>query len=477
MQYSQFIAGEFCAGSSAQMFEVISPSTGQALGSYAMAAAADVARAIECARDAHASWKTSGPVQRAELLRRIAAQMRGDRDRFATQIASELGKPNSEAQKEVDVAAEMFEWSAEEARRLYGRVIPARSPGIQQIAQLEPIGVVAAFSGWNAPAITPARKISAALAAGCAVVIKPSEETAGVALLIAQACQRAGTPAGLVNMVFGNPAEIAEQLCTSPDIAMLTFTGGTEVGKQLGAKAAAHMKKATLELGGHAPVIVWKDVDIDQVAAATVATKYRNAGQVCTSPTRFLVHESIYDAFCEAFVAHAKKVRVLDPFDAQAQMGPLKNQRRRQAIDQLVHNARESGAQVLTGGKAVEGMAGYFYEPTVIALRDRKADVARLEPFGPVALLIPVKDADEALAEANSLPFGLAAYAFTNDMRLAHRFANEIESGVVCINELQASLPETPFGGYKDSGLGSEGGIEGLREFLRVKCVRQGGLA
>ncbi|QIL80106.1 NAD-dependent succinate-semialdehyde dehydrogenase [Diaphorobacter sp. HDW4A] len=477
MQYSQFIHGEFCAGSSSETFEVISPSTGQMIGSYAMASIADVARAIDCAKTAQASWKKMSVLQRSELLRKIATEMRADRNSFATQIASELGKPYSEAQKEVDIAAEMFEWSAEEARRLYGRVIPARAAGIQQIAQLEAVGVVAGFSGWNAPAITPSRKISAALAAGCAIVIKPSEETAGVALLIAQACQRAGAPAGLVNMVFGNPAEIADQLCSAPDIAMITFTGGTEVGKQLGAKAALHMKKATLELGGHAPVIVWSDVDVDKVAASTVATKYRNAGQVCTSPTRFLVHESIYDAFCESFVTHARKVRVLDPFDGQAQMGPLKNRRRLHAIDQLVENARQSGAEVLTGGKAMTGQPGYFYEPTVIALRDKTADVSRIEPFGPVALIIPVKDADEALKEANSLPFGLAAYAFTNDMKLAHRFANEIESGVVCINELQASLPETPFGGYKDSGLGSEGGIEGLREFLRVKCVRQGGLA
>jgi len=257
---------------------------------------------------------------------------------------------------------------------------------------------------------------------------------------------------------------------------MITFTGGTEVGKQLGAKAALHMKKATLELGGHAPVVIWNDIDIDKVAASCVATKYRNAGQVCTSPTRFLIHKDIFDAFCERFVSHANELRVMDPLDAQAQMGPLKNQRRLDAIEGLVRNAVGAGATLLAGGSAIDGH-GYFYKPTVLALHDRTADVCRIEPFGPVALMIAVDTADEAVAEANALPFGLAAYAFTNDMKLAHRFANDIQSGVVCINELQASLPETPFGGYKDSGLGSEGGIEGLREFLRVKCVRQGGLA
>jgi succinate-semialdehyde dehydrogenase/glutarate-semialdehyde dehydrogenase len=376
----------------------------------------------------------------------------------------------------VEVAAEMFEWSAEEARRLYGRVIPARGPGIRQTVQLEPRGVVAGFAGWNAPAITPARKISAALAAGCSMVLKPSEETAGVALLIAAAMERAGLPAGLVNMVFGEPADIAGQLCSAPQVAMITFTGATSVGREFGARAAAHMKKATLELGGHAPVVVWSDADLDRVAAACVAAKFRNAGQVCTSPTRFLVHEGVHAAFCAKFVEHARRLKVGDPFDPACQMGPLKNPRRRAAIAALVDNAQASGAQLLLGGRAIDG-PGFFYEPTVLAVRDKRSDVSRMEPFGPVALMIPVRDADEALREANSLPFGLAAYAFTQDMRLAHRFASEIDSGVVCINELQASLPETPFGGSKDSGLGSEGGIEGLREFLKPKCIRHGGLA
>lgn len=475
MKYSQYIDGEFCGGTGEEELAVVSPATGQEIGRYQAASQNDIAQAIDCAHRAFGSWRKTSATQRSELLRKVANEMRLDRDLLSRQITAELGKPLYEAQKEVDVAAEMFEWAAEEARRLYGRLIPARAPGIQQFAQLEPYGVVAGFSGWNAPAITPSRKISAALAAGCTIVLKPSEETIGVALLIAQAIERAGLPRGTVNMVFGDPASIADQLCASPLVSMITFTGGTDVGKQLGAKAALHMKKATLELGGHAPVVIWNDVDIDKVAAACVATKYRNAGQVCTSPTRFLIQKDIFDAFCEQFVTHAQNVRVMDPLDSQAQMGPLKNQRRLNAIDGLVRNAVESGATLLAGGSAIEG-PGYFYKPTVLALQDKTADVCRIEPFGPVALMIPVETADEAIAESNALPFGLAAYAFTNNMKLAYRFVNEIQSGVVCVNELQASLPETPFGGYKDSGLGSEGGVEGLREFLRVKCVRQGGL-
>lgn len=476
MKYSQFIDGSFVDGTGAEVFEVVSPSTGDILGKYPFASPEDVRRAIASAKKALPAWKKVSCNQRSNILRDVADEIRTDRDALSRQISLELGKPYAEAQKEVDTAAEMFDWAAEEARRLYGRVIPARSPGVVQVAQLEPMGVVGAFSGWNAPAITPSRKISAALAAGCTIVLKPSEETAGVALIIAQSAQRAGVPPGVLNLVFGNPGEIADIVCTSPDVAMITFTGGTEVGKSLGAKAAAHMKRATLELGGHAPVVVWSDADLDKVASSTAATKFRNAGQVCTSPTRFLVHESVYSAFCEKLVLQAKKINVGDPFDASYTMGPLKNQRRLAAIEALVSNARESGAQVLTGGERKAG-PGFFYEPTVIAVNDLSADVCRIEPFGPVAVIIPIKDADDAISEANRLPFGLASYVFTNDMKLAYRFSNEIESGVVCINELQASLPETPFGGYKDSGLGSEGGIEGLREFVRTKCIRQGGLA
>ncbi|WP_459617416.1 NAD-dependent succinate-semialdehyde dehydrogenase [Bordetella sp. 2513F-2] len=476
MHYTQFIDGAFADGTGEAIFEVMSPSSAEALGCYKHASADDVRRAVTSASNALPAWKQTGAVQRSVILRKTADEIRAGRDALARQITLELGKPYAEAQKEVDVAAEMFEWAAEEARRLYGRVIPARTRGIVQVAQLEPMGVVGAFSGWNAPAITPSRKISAALAAGCTIVIKPSEETAGVALILAQAAQRAGVPAGVLNMVFGHPAGIADMLCTAPEVAMITFTGGTAVGKELAAKAAAHMKRATLELGGHAPVVVWHDVDLDRVAASCVATKYRNAGQVCTSPTRFLVHESIYAEFSRKFAQAARALKVGDPFDPATQVGPLKNARRLAAIEALVQDAKAKGAEVLCGGRRIDA-PGYYYEPTALGVRDLAADACHIEPFGPIALMMPVRDADEALREANRLPFGLAAYAFTQDMRLAHRFADEIESGVVCVNELQASLPETPFGGYKDSGLGSEGGTEGMREFLRTKCVRQGGLA
>ena len=473
MSYSQWIAGAFRQGASTQRFTVINPSTGQPLGDYAHATSADVQAAIDAANQALRTWSKTPALERSTMLRRVATLMRERAETIGTQIARELGKPLGEAQKEVVTAAEMFEWAAEEARRVYGRTIPSRTGGITQTMVLEPIGVVAAFAGWNAPAITPARKISGALAAGCTIVIKPSEETAGVALCIARAMQDAGVPDGVVNMVFGDPGEIADQLCTSAQVAMVTFTGATSVGKQIGAKAASMMKRATLELGGHAPVIVCDDADVDRVARMAVATKYRNAGQVCTSPTRFLVQAGVFDAFCARFVQAAQAIKVGDPFNPATQMGPLKNARRLQAIDQLVQDARGRGLTIATGGERI-GTEGFFYQPTVIVRPSIDCDAANIEPFGPVALISPFAELDDAIAEANRLPFGLASYAFTNNLERAHRLASEIDSGVVCINEWQASLPETPFGGHKDSGLGSEGGIEGLQEFLRVKCVRLG---
>ncbi|MCP1645004.1 succinate-semialdehyde dehydrogenase/glutarate-semialdehyde dehydrogenase [Pseudomonas citronellolis] len=473
MNYSQFIAGEFRQGQSESRITVFNPSNGNPLGTYACADQADIHDAIRAAASAFATWKKTSIVERSGILRRAAALIRDRADAFAERIALELGKPLGEGRKEVATAAEMFEWAAEEARRLYGRTIPARTEDVSQTVVWEPKGPVAAFSGWNAPAITPARKISGALAAGCTIVIKPSEETAGVALLMARALADAGVPDGVVNMVFGDPAEIAHLLCSAPEISMITFTGATAVGKELGAKAAQSLKGATLELGGHAPVIICDDVDVDRIATAAVMAKFRNAGQVCTSPTRFLVQRRIFEEFTGKFVRATESLRLGDPFAPEVQMGPLKNPRRVEALQRLVEDARARGCQVLTGGERV-GSTGCFFKPTVILQPSVDSLAAQVEPFGPLALISSFENLDEAIAEANRLPFGLAAYAFTNHLGNASRLAMEIDSGVVCINEWQASLPETPFGGHKDSGLGSEGGIEGIQAFLNMKLVRQG---
>lgn len=473
--YTQYIDGQWRRGSSDRVQQVLDPATGQSNGELAHASAGDVDEAVAAAVAAFSTWRKVPAIERARVLRKTADLMRDQREQIGRIITLELGKPLKEAVAEVVTAAEMFDWSAEECRRLYGRSIPARGAGLLQLAQYEPIGPVAAFAGWNAPAITPARKISAALAAGCSIVLKPSEETPGVALAIARALAEAGVPPGVVNLVFGDPAQIADQLLTAPGIRMVTFTGATSIGRQLGEKAASSMKRATLELGGHAPVIVMDNVDVERVARSAVATKYRNAGQVCTSPTRFYVHERIYSHFTEVFSEAAKALRVGPGLEEGTQMGPLKNLRRREAIERLVEDARERGVRVVTGGRSGQG-AGFFFEPTVLADFNNDCRAANEEPFGPLALLRPFSTVEEAVSEANRLPFGLASYVFTRDLLQAQHFAEAIESGVVCINEWQASLPETPFGGVKDSGLGSEGGIEGLREFLQVKCVRQGSI-
>lgn len=471
--FTQYIAGEWRAGRGTAASPVLDPATGQSHGDLAHASEADVGDAVAAATQAFATWRKVPGIERARLLRATGELMRARRAEIGRTITFELGKPLDEAMREVDTAAEMFEWSAEEARRSYGRVIPARAAGILQTAQLEPIGPVAAFSGWNAPAITPSRKISGALATGCTIVIKPSEETPGVALAIARAAADAGVPTGVLNMVFGDPGRIADQLLEAPDIRLVTFTGGTSVGKQIGEKAARTMKRATLELGGHAPVVVMDDVDVDAVARSAVATKFRNAGQVCTSPTRFYVHERVYERFVKSFAEAARALRVGNGLDASVQMGPLKNARRREAIERMIDDARTQGVSVAAGGLRIDG-PGFFHQPTVLAGFTDACRAATEEPFGPLALLRPFSTLDQAIAEANRLPFGLAAYVFTRDLLNARRLSEEVDSGVVCVNEWQASLPETPFGGFKDSGLGSEGGIEGLREFQRIKCIRQG---
>lgn len=472
MQYSQYISGKFRDGSSENVYDVLNPSNLETLGKLKFTNSKDIEEAIHSAKNAFEIWRKTTAYDRSVLIRKIANCMYKQVDQLAEQISLELGKPLQDAKKEVQTAAEMFEWASEEARRIYGKTIAPRTARIKQTVVYEPVGVVAAFSGWNAPAITPARKISAALAAGCSIVIKPSEETAGIALKIAQIIDELDFPKGVVNMIFGNPEQISNILCESSDIAMITFTGATSIGKSLAEKASKHLKKLTLELGGHAPVIICEDVDVEKVAEAAVTAKFRNAGQVCTSPTRFLIHESIFNEFSQKFVEHAKKIKVGNPFDARTQMGPLKNARRLSAIEDLVWNARNLGVEVATGGKKIEKLSGYFYAPTVLMQPSLDVQVNHIEPFGPVAILSSFDDLVTALSEANRLPFGLAAYAFTNNFSYIERISNEIESGVISINDWQASLPETPFGGVKDSGLGTEGGSEGIHEFLKIKTVR-----
>lgn len=452
--------------------EVIDPATLAVLGRVPVAAPDDIDEALEAARRSFPGWHDTPPLERAAILRRAASLMRERTPLLAWLITRELGKPLAESEKEVATAAEMFEWAAEEARRTYGRLIPGRVGGIRQMAVPEPVGPVAAFSGWNAPAITPSRKIAGALAAGCSIVIKPSEETPAIALEIGRALADAGLPAGVLNMLFGDPGEISKRLIASPVIRMVTFTGSTSIGRELAVMAAAGLKRATLELGGHAPVLVFDDADPEAAADALLAAKLRNAGQICTSPTRMFVQQGVYERFVPRLAERARSWRVGNGLEAGVQMGPLANPRRLAAMETMVADAVKHGAQLAAGGTRLD-LPGWFWAPTV--LRDVGPDclAANTEPFGPLALVQPFRETDEALALANRLPFGLASYVFTRDAATARLASERIESGVVCINHCQASLPETPFGGFKDSGLGKEGGVEGLQEFMQIKYVSQ----
>ena len=467
-----FIDGEWRSKEGRACDSVLNPSTGAVLGELPHASAADLDEALVSSVRGFELWRRMPAVDRGAILQRAASLILERKEAIAGLITLELGKPIAESRIEVDTAAGIFAWNAEEGRRAYGRVIPSRSRAIQQMAVREPLGPIAAFAPWNAPAITPARKVSSALAAGCSVIIKPAEETPATALAIAAALADAGLPAGVLNVVFGDPALISQKLLASPITRGLTFTGSTEIGKQLGALAVQTMKKITLELGGHAPVLIFGDIDPEAAAISAATAKFRNSGQVCTSPTRFFVHESIHDRFAAKLAELASAIAVGDSFAPTTRMGPLAHARRVESMERFVDDAHARSIKVVAGGVRC-GNQGFFYRPTVLAAVDNDCMASNVEPFGPLAATAPFSTMDDAIRLANRLPFGLASYVMTHDMRNAAEVTEAIQSGNVIINHWQASLPESPFGGYKDSGLGSEGGIEGLQEFQTIKYVSQ----
>ena len=463
-----YVAGRWIGAGERETRPVISPSTGEVVARLPMATDADLDDALAAAERGFAQWRRTPAYARSLIVRRIGQLIREKVELYAQVTAHDLGKPLADGRREALTAAEMFEWAAEECRRSYGREIPGRSGGQSLTARLELVGPVAAFSPWNVPAVTPARKISGALAAGCSIILKAAEETPGAAVLIAQAAEAAGLPAGVLNLVFGDPAAISRRLLDSPVTKALTFTGSTRVGRDLAARAGAGLMRMTLELGGHAPVLVFDDIDPEAVADAAVVAKFRNSGQVCTSPTRFYVHKAIYRRFADRFVDGAKALRVGDPFDPEIQMGPVANERRLETMERLTADARGRGVAVAAGG-ARRSDRGYYWSPTVLTDAGDECLAANEEPFGPLALLTPVASLDEALTRANRTPQALAAYAFTHDSRIQAALREELNAGTVGVNHWQASWPETPFGGRGASGLGLEGGIEGLQAFQQVK--------
>ena len=464
-----YIDGDWTDGTDGRGDDIVNPATGQVLGRVPFAGPDDVDRAIGAAGAAFPAWRDAGPERRGAILRRAAALIHERAAEIGRVMTLEEGKPLAEATGEAHRAATQLEVYCEEARRAYGRIIPT-DPGQVLSVRTGPVGPVGAFVPWNFPAGGPMRKIAAALAAGCSIVIKPSEETPGTACLMARAFADAGLPAGVLNVLFGVPDEISRRVIASPVIRYVAFTGSVPVGKHVAGLAAAAMKASTMELGGHAPVIVCADTDVAAAVRACVAAKVANAGQVCTSPSRFLVDQRILPEFTGAFTEAMKAVRLGDGLDDGVQMGPLANTRRREAVHALVTDAAGRGARVLLGGEPVPG-PGFFYPPTVLA--DVPADAAILheEPFGPVAPIAGFGDLDEALAVANSLPYGLAAYCFTDSAATAEKLIAGFEAGILSINHCGGSVPNAPSGGVKESGYGKEGGPEGLAGYLISKRV------
>ena len=448
---------------------IINPADESMLGTVPTATKADLDDALAAADKGFKIWRNTAPAKRAQIILKAAALIRERVDVMAAAMTLEQGKPIEQAKLEILRGCDIIEWDATEGLRLYGRIIPSE-PGMRHTVLRQPIGPVAAFSPWNFPMSSPARKVAGALSAGCSIILKASEETPAGAFQLVRAFHDAGLPAGVLNLVFGNPAEISEYLIPQSRIRLVTFTGSIPVGKHLAEMAGRHMKPAIMELGGHAPVIVCDDVDPAVTAAASVIGKSRNAGQVCVSPTRFFVQEKIYEQFAQSFAERASQLKVGNGLDPSTQLGPLANVRRIEAMETLVTDAKAKGARVLAGGQRI-GNRGYFFPLTVIADLPDDARAMNEEPFGPLALVNPVKTLDEAIEKANALPYGLAAYAFTRSASNAERLADSVEVGNLSINHFVASVAETPFGGVKDSGYGREGGTEGLQCYTVVKNV------
>lgn len=465
-----FIDNQWRDAAAGETLAVVNPATGQEIGRLAHARIADLDQALAAAERGFATWRATPASERSAVMRRAAALVRERADAIAALMTQEQGKPLGEARVEVLSAADIIEWFAEEGRRTYGRIVPPRNLAVQQMVIKEPVGPVAAFTPWNFPINQVVRKVSAALATGCSILVKGPEETPASPAALVRAFADAGVPAGVIGLVYGVPAEISEYLIPHPIIRKITFTGSTPVGKQLAALAGLHMKRATMELGGHAPVIVCDDADIAMAVKTVGAAKFRNAGQVCISPTRYLVHNQVKGDFVEAFAALAKGLKVGDGLEKGTQMGPLANARRLAAMQAMTEDAVAKGAKLLAGGERI-GTAGNFFAPTVLSDVPLTADVSNQEPFGPMAAVRGFDDLAEAIQEANRLPWGLSGYAFTRSLKNTHQLTHGLEVGMLWINQPAAPWAELPFGGVKDSGYGSEGGPEALEAYLNPKTV------
>ncbi len=471
-QLALYIDGTFIQTEGRHEQEIFNPSTGLAFARLPHATKQDLDRALEAASKAFETWRSTSPLERSRILRRVAELIRERAPAIARNITLDQGKPLAEAMQEVATCAEHAEWHAEECRRIYGRVIPPRSESVRQLVVREPIGVCAAFSPWNFPFNQALRKAVSALGAGCTLILKGPEDSPSAVVALARIFHDAGLPPGCLNIVWGKPAEISSYLIQSPIVRKISFTGSTAVGKTLAALAGGHMKRMTMELGGHSPVLVFDDADVEAAAHFLAKTKTRNAGQVCMAPSRFFVHEKVYDRFVDAFAGAYGSLRVGDGLAKDTEMGPLAHARRVESMQALVADAQARGGSLVCGGERLDDQ-GFFFAPTVLTGMPDDSRVMTEEPFGPVVPITRFKTTDEVLARANALPYGLASFVFTNSLATATHVSNRLEAGMVSINHFGLALAETPLGGVKDSGMGSEGGVETFDGYLTTKFISQ----
>lgn len=465
-----YINGTWCDASDGKTLPVVNPADGKEIGRVAHATIADLDRALASSQKGFEIWRKVPAVERGKIMRVAAQNLRDRATQIGTLMTLEQGKPLMESKGEIVMAAEVTDWFAEEGRRVYGRVVPPRDFSVTQSVIRQPVGPVAAFTPWNFPINQVIRKLAAALATGCSIIIKAPEETPASPAALVQAFLDAGVPAGVINLIYGDPAQISSYLIPHPIIRKITFTGSTAVGKQLAAMAGLHMKRATMELGGHAPVIVAEDADVELAAKAIAGAKMRNAGQVCISPTRFLVHQDVEKDFVAALVEQFSQTKVGDGLADGTGMGPLANTRRLQAVTSFVEDAIQKGATLATGGERI-GNVGNFYRPTVLTNIQPDSRVFNEEPFGPIAAVKTFTTLEGAIEEANRLAYGLAGYAFTKSLKNAHLITQELQVGMVWVNQGPMAWPEMHFGGINDSGYGSEGGTEALDGYLNLKSI------
>ena len=474
-KFGQFIDGKWMKASSGETYEVINPANEEILGHASKASPEDVKKALKSAQQGLGVWKKTTPWQRSYILRRIADKMREKQDVLAKWMTLEMGKPLNEAKGEVNGAADIFEWNAEETKRIYGQTVESRFEDTRVHVYYQPVGVVAALVPWNFPLVLSSRKISTGLAAGCSVIVKPDVITPGVVMELVEICRGCGVPPGVINLLSGDPPSIAQQLIASDIVKKISITGSSRVGKLILKQAADKVQRVTMELSGHSPFIVFDDADIKKAADMAIAAKFRNNGQVCISPNRFYIQQNKKDEFVKLFVEKTKKLKIGDGMNPSVQLGPITTKKRLNEIEELVETTKKEGAKVLLGGKRPSGFnKGYFYEPTIFDNVKDDFTIMKVEPFGPLVPMLSFKSFDEVIERANNHELGLSSYICTNSMEIAHKASELMETGTVAVNTPQVALAEAPFGGIKQAGYGREGGSMAIKDYLNIKYTHLG---